>query len=393
MTSDVLIVGASASGLTVADTLRQRGFTGKIRLVGDEQAAPYDRPPLSKQVLNGSWSTDQIELRSSEELNQLDAEFIHGTAVSVDPAKHQVRLEGGELLGYETLVLATGLQPKLPPPWRGIDGVHTLHTVEDSLALRASIDGATDVVVVGAGVLGSEVAATARQAGKNVTIVDMLPTSMIRQLGAELGGLVQKLHEKNGVDMRMNAGISGFVSEDGRVAGVDLGDTVIPAQVVAVCIGGAPRVEWLQDADGIVVSDGIEADSQCRVAEDVYAVGDITRWYHDGLGAMIRLENRTNATEQAMAVARNILGEDVAYTPIPYFWTDQYDVKVQAFGMVRPESTVEFIEGSPEEGRFVAVASSDGVADAVVGWNHPRGIRVARKLLEPRFLSATLAAS
>lgn len=392
VTEGVLIVGASASGLTVAEALRQRGFEGRIRLVGNEQGAPYDRPPLSKQILNGSWTTDQLDLRSADELSGLDAEFVTGTAVAVDPRKHEVMLDDGRTLPYATLVLATGLQPKLPPPWRGIDGVHTLHTIDDSLSLRASIADATDVVVVGAGVLGSEVAATARQAGKNVTIVDMLPTSMIRQLGTELGDRVKSMHESHGVVMRMNAGIAGFAVEAGRVTGVDLGDEVIPAQVVAVCIGGAPRVDWLQGVDGIVVSDGVEADSRCRVADDIYAVGDIARWRHEGLGAAIRLENRTNATEQAMAVARNILGDDVPYLPIPYFWTDQYDVKIQAFGMVREESTIEYIEGSADADRFVAVASSNGVADAVIGWNHPRGVRSARKLLEERFLPSAVAA-
>jgi NADPH-dependent 2,4-dienoyl-CoA reductase/sulfur reductase-like enzyme len=385
---DVLIVGASAGGLTVAEALRTRGFDGTIGLVDDDTSPPYDRPPLSKQVLSGAWQAEQVHLRPPERLDELRLDFVRGRAVTLDPPAHRVGLATGKTLPYGVLVAATGLRPRMPDAWTGLGGVHVMHSLADSLALRDELTVGSRVVVIGAGVLGCEIAATARTLGSRVTLVEELAVPMQRQIGAELGGRVRRLHESHGVEL-----VTGRVREltssaAGRVTGVEVGGGVLPADVVVVAMGGTPQVDWMSGAAGISVADGIECDRYCRAAHDVYAVGDVARWHHEGLGVSVRWENRTNATEQALTVARNILGEQRPYTPIPYFWSDQYDVKLQVFGGILPESSIELIEGGIDDDRFVAVARTRGAVDAVIGWNHPRGARTARSLLVERYATA-----
>ena len=387
MTPRVLIVGASASGLSVAERLRAREWDGEIVMISDDPEPPYDRPPLSKQVLAGSWEPEQTHLRTPEQIGDLRLEIMPGHAVGVDVAGHTVTLSTDETVAYDQLVLATGLRPKLPTPWAVPTGVHTIHSIGDSIRLRDEIVGGyiSKLVVIGAGVLGSEIASTAKSMGAEVTVVDQFSTSMQRQLGPQLGREIQRLHERNGVRVLTDTGVQALEDRDGRVCGVVIEGETLDADAVVVAIGGAPRVEWLADTPGLAISDGVECDAYCRAGEDVFAVGDIARWFHPGLGRSIRLENRTNATQQGGAVAGNILGDMAPYSPTPYFWTDQYDVKVQVLGIVEETSEIEFVVGSPDEGRFVAVASTAGNPDAVVAWNHPRELNKLRPLIAGRF--------
>ncbi|MEV6159090.1 FAD-dependent oxidoreductase [Nonomuraea sp. NPDC052129] len=409
--SGVLIVGASAGGLTVAEVLRAKGYAGQIRLVGQEPHLPYDRPPLSKEVLAGSWPAERVFLRDPARLDALGAEFILGRrAERLDTAARTVDLDDGRTLSYDTLVIATGLSPRRPPflgdladvhtsPTQDLVGVHTLRTLDDALALRERLRGARRVAVIGAGVLGCEIAATARTLRAEVTLVDPLPTVMVRQLGDELGNLVGALHESHGVRVCTGVGVAGLTGaaagddpgRDGpgadrlggggpaeRVGAVELtsGESV-PADVVVIAVGSVPATGWLAGS-GLSLTDGIECDSHCRAAPGVYAVGDVARWHHELLGTSIRLENRTNATQQAMAVAADIMGDGAPYTPIPYFWTDQYDVKLQMHGHIPPGARLRPLDGEPGSGRFAALAEADGVPTAAIGWNHPRGVRLAR---------------
>lgn len=384
---DVVIVGGSAAGITVAETLRHRGFRGTIQLLDHDEHALVDRPPLSKQVLSGAWNPERAALRTTEELRALDLEFVAATAAAVDRPAGEVSTLDGRTFRFDVLVAATGLKPRWPAGWLRFAGVHTVHRVTDSLGLRGELTRIRRIVVIGGGVLGCEVTATARAMGVEVVLLDELPTPMYAHLGRTVGGLVRSLHESNGVKVVTSARVTGLLGDaENRVVGVDLGSRVLEADAVVLAIGGVPQVEWLSGCADVTIGDGVECDEQCRAADNIYAVGDIARWHHRGLGRSMRLENRTNATEQARAVAAAILGDLAPYVPVPYFWSDQYHVKIQVFGAIMPNDVIEFIEGSPDEGRFVALSRTDSKVNAVIGWNHPRQVRIGRTLIADQYL-------
>ncbi|MFD3307224.1 NAD(P)/FAD-dependent oxidoreductase [Streptomyces sp. NPDC058694] len=380
MTARVLVVGASASGLTTVEALRRNGYPGGITVLGDESHAPYDRPPLSKQVLSGAWAPERASLRTPEVLAALEAEFVLGDpAVGLDRASRTVRTKSGRGLAADAIVLATGVRPRLLPGQQDLTGVHVLRTLADALALRDALSAATRLVIVGEGVLGSEIAATARTLGLDVTLAGPLPAPMATQVGPLVSGVLADLHTEHGVKLRLGNGVVGLTGQGGRVTGVRLAtDEVLPADVVVVAIGATPATEWLEDS-GLALGNGVVCDSRCRAAEGIYAVGDVARWHHEGLGRLIRLENRTNATEQAIAVAGTILGKDLAYTPVPYFWTDQYDAKIQVHGFLPVDAEVDVVEGDLTARRFVARYRSEGRVTGVLGWNMPKQARLRRQ--------------
>ncbi|WP_284742452.1 NAD(P)/FAD-dependent oxidoreductase [Amycolatopsis sp. RTGN1] len=385
----VLVVGASAAGLSTVDTLRRRGYAGEITVLGAETHLPYDRPPLSKQVLSGVWEPDRTWLRPPAALAALGAEIILGDeAISLDAASRTVETAAGRELSADAVVVATGVRPRAMPGQAGLARVHVLRTLEDSASLRRDLVQASRFVVVGEGVLGAEIAATARGMGLDVTMVGPQPTPLTAQVGPLVGDLLTSLHFEHGVKLRLGTGVSGFTGEHGRVTGVRL-DTgeVLPADVAVVAIGAAPVTGWLLGS-GLDVDNGLVCDSRCRAAEGIYAAGDVARWHHEQLGGLVRLENRTNAIEQAMVVAGNIMGDDRPYTPVPYFWTDQYDVKVQVHGFPDGNAEVTVVEGDTAERRFVAQYRRDGRVTAVLGWNMPKQTRLRRQdvvdaLLDP----------
>lgn len=378
----VLVVGASAAGLTTAEALRRKGYTGEIAVLGAEPHHPYDRPPLSKQVLSGAWEPERAALRTAEMLSTLDASFVLGDpAVALDPGNRAVRTESGRDLRADAVVIATGVRPRTLPGQDGLAGVHVLRTLDDALALRKDLLGCSRLVVVGEGVLGSEIAATARTLGVDVTIAGPLDAPLALQVGPLVSGLLAGLHRERGVRLRLGTGVVGLSTQDGRVTGVRLSaGEVLPADVVVVAIGASPATGWL-DGSGLEIDNGVVCDSRCRAADGVYAVGDVARWHHEGLGRLVRLENRTNATEQAVAVAGAILGDDRPYAPVPYFWTDQFDVKVQVHGLVPAGDDVEvdIVDGDVPGRRFVARYRSGGVVTGVLGWNMPKQARLRRQ--------------
>ncbi|MEW2397167.1 FAD-dependent oxidoreductase [Streptomyces sp. NPDC046862] len=376
----VLVVGASAAGLTTVEALRRKGYAGEIDVLGDESHAPYDRPPLSKQVLSGVWEPQRATLRTTDVLAGLNADFVLGDeATALDVATRTVRTASGRALSADAVVVATGVRARELPGQDGLAGVHVLRSLDDALALKAELRPGARLVVVGEGVLGSEIAATGRTLGLDVTLTGPLAAPLALQVGPMVSGLLADLHAERGVRLRLGAGVSGLSSEGGRVTGVELstGES-LPADVVVVAIGAIPATGWLADS-GLTLDNGVVCDSRCRAADGIYAVGDVARFHHESYGRLIRLENRTNATEQAAAVAGAILGEDQPYVPVPYFWTDQFDAKLQVHGLLPADADVEIVEGDVAARRFVARYTSDGVVTGVLGWNMPKQTRLRRQ--------------
>ncbi|MFD4459019.1 NAD(P)/FAD-dependent oxidoreductase [Nocardia sp. NPDC058480] len=377
----VLVVGASASGLATAEALRRAEYPGRITLLGAEAHLPYDRPPLSKQVLSGQWRPERTLLRPPRQLAGLDLDLILDTpALGLDAATRTVRTARGAIIA-DHIVIATGASPRTLPDSRGLRGVHVLRTLDDALALRDGLRTAQRVVVVGEGVLGSEIAATARELGREVTLCGPLEAPMAGQLGPLVSSLLADLHRANGVRLALGAAVQGLTECDGAVTGVALADgTVLPADLVVVAIGAAPATGWL-DGSGLTLRDGVVCDPYCRAAEGVYAAGDVARWRHPVLGTEVRWENRTNATEQAATVAAAIAGTPRPHAPISYFWTDQFATKIQVHGTVTRDADVEIVDGDPAAGRFVVRYTRDGVVTAILGWNMAKQSRIRRQEL------------
>ncbi|NUS77607.1 MAG: FAD-dependent oxidoreductase, partial [Streptomyces sp.] len=345
----IVVVGASAAGLAAAETLRREGYEGTLTLVGDEPLAPYDRPPLSKQILSGQWRPDRLPLRTPADLAALGLDLRLGIAATgLRLAERTVRLADGTALPYDGLVLATGVRPRRLPG----EGAHVLRTLDDALTLRDSLGRGRRLVVVGAGFLGAEAAATARRLGAEVTLLEPAPVPLAHAVGAEVGRMLARVHRDEGVDLRCGAAVT-EVTEDGVLLA---SGEVVEADEVLVAIGSVPNTAWL-DGSGLAVGDGVVCDAYGEAARNVYAAGDVARWYNPLFAASMRIEHRTNAAEMGMAVARNLLAPEARrpFAPVPYFWSDQYDMKVQAYGFLRGHDEVAVVEGALAERRFVAV--------------------------------------
>lgn len=377
----VLVVGASASGLATAEALRREGYPGRVTLLGAEAHLPYDRPPLSKQVLSGQWGPERTLLRPPRQLAGLDLDLILGTpALGLDAATRTVRTAGGTITA-DHLVIATGATPRTLPGPPGLRGVHVLRTLDDALALRDGLRTAQRVVVVGEGVLGSEIAATAREIGREVTLCGPLPAPMAGQLGLLVGDHLADLHRGRGVRLALGAAVAGLTDRNGEVTGVALtGGTVLPADLVVVAIGAVPATGWLEGS-GLTLADGVVCDAYCRAAEGIYATGDVARRQHPGHDTALRWENRTNATEQAAVVAAAITGTPRPHDAISYFWTDQFGTKIQVHGTVTRDAVAEIVDGDPASGRFVVRYTRDGAVTAILGWNMAKQSRIRRQEL------------
>ncbi|MFF8732423.1 NAD(P)/FAD-dependent oxidoreductase [Streptomyces sp. NPDC015171] len=380
----IVIVGASAAGLTAAETLRRRGWTGHLTLIGDESRPPYDRPPLSKEILTGAWEPAQVTLRSPQDLAALKADLRLGQrAVALDVPGRRVRLGDGGDVPFDGLLIATGVTPRRLPDSEPA-GVHVLRTLDDALALRAALLAGPRVVVVGAGFLGTEVAAAARTMGLEVTVVEPQPFPVRRPFGDRIGELVAALHRDHGTRLRCGVGVRRLHGAGGRVTAVELGDGgTLPADVVVLALGSTPATDWLAGS-GLRLGDGVECDALCRAAPGIHAAGDVASWPHPRFGTRMRLEHRMNATEQAMAAAGNLLGDAVPFAPVPYFWTDQYDTRIQAYGIFPQGAEPRIVHGTPADGRFTAAYGHHGRVVGVLGWNTPRQARMLRRLVVER---------
>jgi NADPH-dependent 2,4-dienoyl-CoA reductase/sulfur reductase-like enzyme len=377
----IVIVGASAAGLSAGEALRRKGYDGKLTLIGDEPHAPYDRPPLSKQILAGTWEPQRAALRSEEQLAGLDADVRLGRAATgLDVTNRQVRLSDGDRIGFDGLVIATGVTPRRLPHC-DLAGVYVLRTLDDALALRAALLAGPRVVVVGAGFLGTEVAAAARTMGLEVTLTAPQPVPVRRPFGDRIGALVAELHRDHGTRLRCGVPVRRLSGAGGRVTGMELADgMLLPADVVVMAVGSGPATGWL-DGSGLRLEDGVVCDELCQAAPGIYAAGDVASWYNPRFGTRMRLEHRMNATEQAMAVAGNLLGDAIPFAPIPYFWTDQYDTKIQAYGFFSPGAEFRILHGDPADHCFTAAYAYNDKIVGVLGWNNPRETRRLRRLV------------
>ena len=383
----IVIVGASLAGLRACQALREGGFEDRIVLVGAEKDLPYDRPPLSKEILLGTKDPDFAALIDRAELDGLDLDLELGVAAQdLDPAGRRVELADGRTLSYDRVVLATGARPRALPVDRhgmDLDGVHVLRTMEDGLALRAAFEAGGNVVVVGAGFIGCEVASAAAARGLPVTVVEFLPTPLHAALGPELGAIVERLHRAHGVDVRCGVGAEAVLGA-GRVEEVVLADgTRLPADVVVVGVGVSPETGWLS-ASGLEIADGVVCDERLRAGgrPDVLAVGDVARWRHPALGRSVRVEHWTNAAESGAFAAEQILGRDGSYAPVTYVWSDQQGKRIQMLGLPEPGDRVHIVLGSEEEGRLVALYEGAGRVHAAVGLSNPGRLMRLRVLVE-----------
>lgn len=357
----LVVVGASLAGLRAVEAARKAGFDGTITLVGAEPHLPYDRPPLSKAFLDRldeggepEWPVFRDAAVFSEELN---VELVLGEpATGLDPER-KVVVVGDRELSYDALVIATGADARLIPGTEGLDGVLPLRTLDDSLAVRRALDAGARTVVIGAGFIGSEVASSAKKRGVDVTIVEALPTPLVRATGTEMGAAIASLHERNGTSLLCGSGVAA-IEGNGKVERVVLADgTEIPADLVIVGIGVAPNVDWLEGS-GLTIDNGIVCDETLWTGvPGVYAAGDVANWINPTAGKRQRMENWTAAAEQGAAAARNALDPDNAkpYGTVPYFWSDWYDVRIQFVGDPDADE-VRLVDGDVSQpGRWVAL--------------------------------------
>lgn len=376
MTERVVVVGGSLAGLRAAEALRELGFDGEVTVVGAETHLPYDRPPLSKQVLTGKAEPEQIAFPMAE-ASGIEW-LLSTTATGLDLERCRVILEGGDDLAFDRLVIATGARPRILPVIQPGPGVHYLRTVDDAVALRADLLGGGRLAVIGAGFIGLEVAASAASIGVEVTVLEVLPVPLERAIGAEMGQAVAGLHQRRGMDLRFGVGVDGIEGGE-RPEGVRLTDgSTVPADAVVVGVGVAPATDWL-DGSGVEISDGVLCDERLRVVvdgrprPDVVAAGDVARWYHPGYGERVRIEHWTNASEQGPAAAETLLKGDQAppYEPVPYFWSDQHGVKIQFVGRAGPRDEIQMLEGTPEDEKFVAAYGRQGRLVGAIGMRRP----------------------
>jgi NADPH-dependent 2,4-dienoyl-CoA reductase/sulfur reductase-like enzyme len=395
MNSTSVIVGASLAGINAARTLRLQGYTGSIVVVDADSERPYDRPPLSKQMLTGEWEPEKILLPAGKE--DLDLEFRLGVrAKAVDLAAREITLEGADgtvaNTAFDSLVIASGASARRLPDTAGIAGVHVVRTLADSLALRAELEaGPSRVVVIGAGFIGAEVASSCRKRGIEVTLVEAMPLPLERILGAEMGQVCAQVHIENGVDLRLGTGVLQLETEivDGveKVVGVALTDgTSVATEIVVVGIGVTLNIDWLEGS-GLTLDDGVVCDNTLLAAPGVVAAGDIARYPSARFGRMLRVEHWETAIAGGEAAARRLLAEargetPVVFDPIPWFWSDQYDRKIQLAGRPMPTDTCVVVHGSTDEFRFVALYGDGDRLTGVLGMNRPRHVVQLRAIFE-----------
>jgi NADPH-dependent 2,4-dienoyl-CoA reductase/sulfur reductase-like enzyme len=381
MSDHVLVVGASLAGLRTAEALRREGFAGRITIVGDEPEAPYDRPPLSKQFLADDWSESKLTL--ARHGVDLEAEWRLGVAATaLSPSRRELTLADGSTLEADAIVIATGARARRLPFGRDLDGILELRSLDDARRLRAGLASARRVVVVGAGFIGMEIAASCRRKGLDVTVVDPLPAPLVRGLGATLGERVARRHREAGVVFHLGVGVEGFEGE-GRVSGVRLaGGAILPADLVVVGIGAAPATAWLEGA-GLEIENGVCCDATGFTGrEGIFALGDCARWTNAHYPERPRFEHWTSAVEQSSVVATRIVhGRAEPFAPIPYVWTDQFELRVAIAGEVREGDAMHVCRGKLEEDRFLALFGRDERLVAAVGFGRPRPLQACRQKL------------
>lgn len=377
------MVGASLAGLSAVRSLRRQGYDGRLVVIGDEPHRPYDRPPLSKEFLAGTLAEADLALETEDE--ELGAEWLLGVrATGLDRAERALRLADGRELKADGIVLATGAAARTLPGSEGLAGVHTLRTLDDARALRAELAEGGRLVVIGGGFIGAEVASTAYALGVEVTVIEVAPTPLAGPLGAAMGTIVSALHADHGVRLLCGVGVKGL-GGDQRVDAVLLEDgRSIPADMVVVGVGASPCVEWLRGS-GVELDNGVKCGADGRTSlASVVAVGDCANWYDPRAGAHRRVEHWTGARERPDAAVATLLAGGAVEPGLPkppYFWSDQYGVKIQFAGHAAGADSVTVEEGAAEDRNVLAVYRRAGVPVAVLGMNQPRLFTRWRKQL------------
>ncbi len=376
MSKRIVIVGGGLAAARTAEQLRRSGFDGSITIVSDEVHLPYDRPPLSKQVLRSEM--DDTALKPREFYDENNITLLLGSAVrKLDTANQAVTLENGTQLEYDEAVIATGLVPRRIPSFPDLRGIHVLRSFDESMALREEAGAARRAVVVGAGFIGCEVAASLRGLGVGVVLVEPQPEPLASVLGEQVGALVARLHRAEGVDVRTGVGVSS-VAGSGRVEKVVLTDgSELDTDLVVVGIGSRPATDWLEDS-GVKVDNGVVCDHVGKTsAPHIWALGDVASW-QDATGHQARVEHWSNVAEQARVMVPSLLGQELPdnLVVVPYFWSDQYDIKIQCLGEPEADDIVHLVN---DDGRkFLAYYERDGVVAGVVGGGMPGAVMKTR---------------
>ncbi|WP_417687841.1 NAD(P)/FAD-dependent oxidoreductase [Roseibium sp.] len=382
MQETIVIIGAGQAGAQVAQSLRQGGFEGPVRLIGDETAPPYQRPPLSKKYLLGEIGTEALFLRPPAFYTTQNIDLIPGTSVaSIDTSGKRVVLERGDTISYGKLVIATGTRArKAPIPGSELDGVVTLRTIADVDAIRERLLTGQKIAIIGAGYIGLEVAAVAKQLGKDVTVIEAQDRPMKRVVSPVISEFYTLLHRGKGVELLLETGVEAIEGEGAvRSVRTSTGKTV-PADLVLIAIGAEPNDELATDA-GLETDNGILVDGAGATSDEaVYAAGDCTRFYSNRYGRSVRMESVQNAIDQGKVVAQAILGEDVDYDPLPWFWSDQYDIKLQIAGLSDGYDETRVV-GDTNVGKFFVAYLKGGRLIAVDSVNSPRSHMMARRVI------------
>ncbi|GAA4361617.1 NAD(P)/FAD-dependent oxidoreductase [Paeniglutamicibacter cryotolerans] len=366
-----VIIGAGLAAAHAVQSLRERNYRGAIILIGEEPERPYERPPLSKEYLQGSKPREEVFVHAADWYEQHRVTTRFGTRVeSIDTEAKKVRLSGGEELDYEALILATGSRPRIPGKMPGakLPGVHYLRTLADSEALREQFKPGARLAIVGSGWIGLEIAASARQAGVEVTVVAPEHLPLERILGETIGGYLAELHRRNGVDLHLGTSVEGIIERNGRAAGLHTSAGDVEADLVLVAIGAMPNTE-LAEAAGLEIDNGVVVDSRLRTLDSsVFAIGDVANAWNTLRGERLRVEHWDNAIRQGKLVAGSILEGIEDYAWQPYFFTDQFDLGMEYVGRSAPSDEV-LIRGNLADGAFIAFWLADGVISAAMNVN------------------------
>lgn len=389
MIEHVVVVGGSLAGIRACGGLRSNGFEGTITLVGTEPHLPYDRPPLSKKVLSGDWEPDRIALVRPDEFASLNLTLLLGvSATALSIAERTVSLSNGTQVGFDGLVIATGAGLRRLPQQPRDPAIFELRTLDDALALRSRLAaGDQRVTVIGAGFIGLEVAATARQLGNEVIVLEGALAPLIRGLGDEMGRAVTQIHADHGVEIRCGVQV-GSIERDGLSLRVQVGDNeIMVTDILVVGVGVAPNTAWLEGS-GLTLRDGVVCDVTLNAGSlGVYAAGDVARWPNPQFGdEEMRVEHWTNASEQGVAAASNLLAVDRGdepqpYSAVPFFWSEQYGKRIQFIGRAAGDDDVVVVKGSVEERSFLALYGSHGSFRGALGLAMPKPLMQCRKLL------------